>query len=171
MAEQALVYHYVAGMQLYPAGSEHYGAIEHFGLGASSTASVLWELMAYSWVIDYFTNVGRLLEDRFSSPPGTTVYCDKSISYKIKGYIDVTSVKPTSLPGYNINGWQYSAHHGEWEGFSFNRVPLGGMPHIGFSVKSLDQIGKNAVSKVLNLASILHKDIKPSYRGLSRRVI
>jgi len=125
---------------------------DQFGISPRGLPTLAWELTPYSWVIDYFTNVGEFLEDTFIAPSGTMIYLDLSAREKVKitsrGNFVYTSGNGSGSGTYN----PYSA-----EFVRLTRTPLAVLPHVGLRFRSVDRIGKNAVNKLLNLSSILLK--------------
>lgn len=146
-----LSYRYTAGLNLNIKSSNDYGAMEHFGLEPPSLIPAIWEAMAFSWVVDYFTNVGDLLDDTFNSPPGNCLYCVKNIRYT--AVIDETLQFVLTGPVTPLVNRPALSHI---EYFHFTRLPYGtALPHLGLRIRSIDEIGQFAVGKLLNLASIL----------------
>lgn len=145
-----LSYRYYAGGVLNVKTDTDYSLREHLGLTKDSLLPALWELTAYSWAVDYFANIGALLDDAFWALPGNLHY---------SGYTRKYSCTIVIRPRLVLTG-QYNSSavltHGLFERNEFERVPMGlSLQHIGLHVKSVDQIGKNAVNKLLNLASVL----------------
>lgn len=146
-----LSYRYSGAMNLEISAANNYGIVDHFGFEFAALPSVAWELIPYSWVVDYFSNFGEYLEDRFTSPPGTLVFLCLSKRYKIS----------TVLRGYYNGNKGTSASQsiqpGASEATYLERTKLATLPHIGLHLKTSDQIGSFAVTKLLNLASLLIK--------------
>jgi len=152
-----LAYKYTAGFVLDVLSSENYGIAAQNQFTFRDLPSIGWELLPFSWMFDYFTNVSKVLDDTFVSPPGFTKYVVLNTLYtcEIDEWVDMKYTplvsgevaalsSETSLPGKHV--FRY-----------FSRAKLGSLPRLGFHFKSVDQIGdtKNVVSKLLNLCSLL----------------
>lgn len=148
-AEHSLSYRYTCGFNILVESANNYGISEHFGLEFGALPATLWELVPYSWVVDYFTNVGEYMSDSFASPPGSVKYLTLNTRYNAK-----YSVHPYAVP-HALASVRTYAYDGSGSFFSFRREKLATLPHIGLHFKSVDQIGKNAVTKLLNLAAVL----------------
>lgn len=147
-----LQYRYVGGVDLKIRSGNNYTAVDHLGLGVDNIPGTLWELTAFSWLVDYFSNVGAYLDDIFYTLPGDLRYLNLDTRYMYKGYR-----KPTV---HNCSGqtyWLTTAKEGGTEYYNFKREVLAALPHIGLRIKSRDEIGLYGVNKLLNLASILVK--------------
>lgn len=159
---QKLSYRYKAGFSLKIRSSNDYGVMEQFGLEPPSLIPALWEAMAFSWVIDYFTNVGELLDDTFNSPPGNCLYVVRNSKYTAT--LDATtSFVPNSGVTVKVNRPGIS----RVEYYRFERQPFGNaLPYVGFRIRSPDEITNYAVPKLLNLVSILASGgSPPALRG------
>lgn len=151
-----LSYRYLALFYLPLRSSNSYGTSDHFGIGFPELIPAFWEATAFSWVVDYFTNVGEFLDDAFTSPPGDTIYVLKNTRLDIAGVADSyhTPSKFLSSSGGRMS-FKFSL---------FTREPLGTqLPRVGLRVRSVDEIGKYGVSKLLNLVSILGTGLKTRY--------
>jgi len=144
-----LSYRYTAGIFLDVKSSNNYGVADHFGLELGSLPSIGWELLPYSWVVDYFTNTGAYLEDRFASPSGDTRYLTLSKKYQCDFLVGCTP--SMTVPGF----LDYHSRGGRGQRFQFDRTVLTSMPHIGWHLKSVDRVASNWVNKTLNLAALL----------------
>jgi hypothetical protein len=65
---------YTAGHRFVASGGTSGSFASHFGLRPADILPAIWELAPYSWVVDYFTNVGDVLDQRFSSRSGNTIF-------------------------------------------------------------------------------------------------
>lgn len=146
---------YTAGVKYNIRSANNYGITEHFGLDFGELPSVAWELVPYSWVVDYFTTMGDYLEDAFSSDPGNTIYCTKSQRYEceLEGAVYFKRVSDWTSTWRSPRGiWNTEPIRGKT--FSFRRSVLSAIPHRALRVKTVDEIAKNSVNRVLNLASV-----------------
>lgn len=144
-----LSYRYIAGMNLRLSSANNYGVADHFGLDLPSVIPAAWEATAFSWVFDYFTNVGEFLDDAFYSPPGDTKYVVVNLKYNV------------SITGSSYHvlfpGWKALTSPGRHaiEYYEFWRFPQAQLGHVGLHFRTADNIASYGISKILNLASIL----------------
>jgi len=124
---------------------------QHFGLTFRDLIPTFWELVPYTWIVDYFTTTGQFLEDTFSSPGVNTVYCTKAVTNKKVSYQGY-SASPVNGSSFNLE--HFSANQGFYEGFIYTRTALSNLPTRTFAFKSIDAIGKNSLNRLLNLASV-----------------
>jgi hypothetical protein len=112
--------------------------------------------MAYSWVWDYFTTVGAFLDDVFTSDPSKCIYCVKSELYTAEVVGTVRATANRAYPA-TTKYWEDYVDDAVFTGkyFNFQRTPLAKLPNRALRFKTVDEIGFNAVNKVLNLASVL----------------
>lgn len=145
-----LSYRYWCGGTAEVLSGEDYSLLKHLGFSGGDLIPTMWELVPYSWVVDYFTNVGAFLEDSFEVLPGTLTYAGYSKLYKVVIDTQFYWVKPVNWTMLPRGG---SCHV---ERVEFVRTPTGvTLPHIGLRFKSMDEIGFMGVNKLLNLASVL----------------
>lgn len=149
--KHSLSYLYTAGFQINVKSANPYGVLEQLSLTDPGMLPVVaWELTAFSWVADYFANIGDFIEDRFVAPAGTARY----ISLNRKYTVEVTGVnffKPVS--GFSI--LEQRPGMVRYKYFDFERTIPSSLPHIGLNFKTSDQITSHAISKLLNLTAIL----------------
>lgn len=155
VAKHKISYRYIACAKLQVFSTESYTLARHLGLDLSSIPSALWELTGYSWLIDYFSTVGAWLEDYFYTLPGAIEYCMLNTRYELK--VDMLAKLRPIVPTDSVSG---SVWPGRFEYFSFNRQKLSSLPYRGLRVKSVDEIGRRALNKVLNLASVYANFLK-----------
>lgn len=145
-----LSYRYIAGFDVNWKSANNYGLTDQLNLNFESLPSVAWELIPYSWLVDYFTTVGAYLDDTFSSNASTTKFVVLDRRYTMKaqwlgGY--------TAWPGRSANS---TCRPGMVDYFSIKRSSLGtNLPTRQLRFKSLDEIGVNGVNRLLNLAALL----------------
>lgn len=149
-----LRYTYVGGFSLKCTWDADYNLDDQLGLNLNGLPSLGWEWHPFSWVLDYFANVGQWLDDQFVAPPGSLIYLNLSRKYEMNGkehghsYPTLSTdllLGAVSSPGEVLFG-------------SFTRTKLTALPHIGFRLRSYDEVGKNAINKLANLASLLKLD-------------
>lgn len=156
VAAYKLSYMFVGGVNLDIRSNSSYTMLDHLGFRFDQIPAIAWELTAFSWMADYFTNIGNVLEDAMYAPPGTTRYLVVDRLYRVR-YQHILTARllsgnpnlmelDSSLPG------RVDATY--WE---FERTPLASMPHVGLYLKSMDTIGDFGITKLLNLISVLSK--------------
>jgi len=147
-----LSYRYVGGFELQLRSANNWSAFDQLGLGWVDIPAAAWELTAFSWLFDYFSNVGQFLEDAFTSPPGRTSYLVLDRRFEAS-YLH--SFKLRTIPNQGFTELVNEGGQTEVKYFDFERTPLSSLPHIGLYVKSIDQSGKYGISKLLNLISLI----------------
>lgn len=155
----SISYRYGGAFNMTLRSANDYGITDHLSLGPAALVPTMWELVPFSWVVDYFTNVGQYLDDVFIATPGTVIYLNKTRKYEARG---VTNISYEALPGTIILDQVRGAC--EWRYTEFQRTPLATLPARTLRFKTVDEIGKYWVSKTLNLASILGTGISPTTR-------
>jgi len=145
-------YRYTGAYNLLLQSSNDYSLRERLGFSLKALPSVGWELIPFSWVLDYFSTVGAYLDDRITSPPSNTIYLTRSQRYRVVQSIVITKVG--TLPGWtlldsNVKPYSYSFN-------AFERKIVPSLPHRALRFKTYSEItGSTMVNKLLNLGSIL----------------
>jgi len=144
---------YTAGVIYDTSSANSYSLPKSFGLTFGDIIPAAWELVPWSWVVDYFTTMGDYLDDTFVGSAGDTVYCTKSVKYIRESNKNVRS---------ELTDSRYSLLSQEQMDVKtkiliFQRGSLGTIPHRSLRIKTLDEIGVNSVKRLLNLASVLVK--------------
>lgn len=146
---------YTAGFELLLKSANNYGLADHLHFEWEALVPVAWELMAWSWVYDYFTTVGAYLDDVFTSDPSKCLYCVKSELYTadVFGTVGARANDVYSYQKY----WNTDIHDAQFAGqyYNFQRSVLTKLPDRALRFKTVDEMGKNAVNKLLNLSSVL----------------
>lgn len=141
---------YVAGISNAFQCANDYGIGEHLGFTWQELIPTFWELVPYSWVVDYFSTVGDYLSDTFVLPEGSTIYVTKTVRNLLSGQ---------ALAAIRDEGLKYctSVHvkPGSVKYVRVDRTKFATLPHAALRVKSIDEVGINAVNRLLNLASVL----------------
>lgn len=149
-----LRYSYIGGVSFKMTYDNDYQLDDQLGLGLGGLPSVGWELFPFSWVLDYYANVGQWLDDQFVIPPGALLYLVETRKYHASG-VEVGHPVPfertDALLGVRTKAGSFA--YG-----SFKRTKLTKLPHIGFRLRSFDEVGKNAIQKLANLASLAKLD-------------
>jgi hypothetical protein len=144
-----LRYTYTAGVKLKIASGNNYTAANHLGFSLNDVPSALWELTAFSWIVDYFTTAGEYLDDVFSSKSSDTMYCNLSTKYWCSTQASLIPVPGTKYSVQVAGGYATSRFT------SFTRTSYGEIPFRALRIKSVDEIGKNALNRLLNLTSVI----------------
>jgi len=150
--QHSLTYKYTAGLSFDVQNSNDYSSARQFGLTLGDVVPAAYELFPFSWVMDYFTTMGDFLDDAFVSSAGNTIYCTKSSVYEVRRNRNYVLSNPSPL---------LVRMHKEERGtvvdktLRYERVKLASLPHRSFRVKSVDEVAKNSVNKLLNLTSVL----------------
>lgn len=154
--EFTLSYKYIAGHRFTLASANDYGAADHFGLKPPSLIPAIWELTAFSWVVDYFTTVGAYLDDTFTSTTGNSVYAieNKRLTYRGRTTMRFQKAYPTRT---YFNFDLTKNEPAEFNTVHFRRRTLDSYPPRVLRFRTLDEMGLNGVSKLLNLTSVLSK--------------
>jgi len=152
-----LSYQWKGGFHIPVSAANDYDMMDHFGLKLPSLVPVAWELIPYSWVVDYFTNVGTFLDDVFTITPGVSKYLTCTRVYRCHGqqrprYV----VTPEIAPSFTV---LQDAHTplSQWHYLDFERTVHSAIPMSQLRVKTADEISRNSISKLLNLAAVLVK--------------
>lgn len=151
-----LSYRYYAGLNLNVRSANNYGVGSQLGLNLQGIPSVLWELTAFSWMWDYFTNVGAYLDDTFTTDANQTVYCGVSRRYEMEATLSgsITAAVSNSFPVAT------EVVDGHFRYVDFTRTSLGSIPTTQLRIKSVDEIGKSGFNKLANLASVYAGHLK-----------
>lgn len=148
--QHSLSYRYTAGFDLNLKSANNYGIDSQLGLEFGALLPTLWELTPYSWLVDYFTTVGPFLEDTFTSDVSQTRYVVRNRRYSCK-----VKMNGTFIPVDNTRILSSRFRGGDYTYFSFSRTPLSALPTTPLRIKSFDEVGNNAVNRLLNLTSLL----------------
>lgn len=155
-------YRYIAGYDLNIKSANDYSMAEHLGFKPQSLISTGWELMAFSWVIDYFTTAGAYLEDLWTSNPSKNIYLCRAHKctsvYSIRSeFVGVNAGYGIPTPIYNTPALQ------TFDFYGFQRTLPTSLPNRILRFKTFDEIGVNSVNRVLNLASVFIGSKKVNY--------
>lgn len=140
-----------AGYRFQLNAANNYTTGKHFGFDLSKVVPTAWELIPFSWLVDYFTTAGQFLDDTFSADPGQAKYIVQNTKLEIEGMIMPKVEKQFPLTAI-VSQVTIPA---KYYHYRFTRSPLSKLPRSQLRIKNVDEVGKNAVTKLLNLASIL----------------
>lgn len=148
-AEHKLGVQIVAGIDLKMRSSASYGMSDHLGLSLANVPGAIWELTPFSWVVDYFTTVGDWVDDTFETLPGIVKYVSQSKKYQV----DTTGRLFVSYnPGYKGT---FASSPSIYQYVNFTRTKLATLPTRQLRFKTVDEVAKYGLTKILNLASVL----------------
>jgi len=123
-----------------------------FGLGSLTQAfntltCTAWELIPYSWVVDYFTTAGDFVDgvSDFSPIVGLIYGCKSELSRCSTTFYPIV-IGSTSLK-------MVTSGVGKIDRVSFKRTPITSFPTPQLRFKTMDEIAVNSVNRLLNLAS------------------
>lgn len=140
-----------AGYKYNLLSSNSYNVQKHLGLDISSVVPTAYELLPYSWLIDYFTTAGSFIEDSFAADFGQSVYLCKNDLLRVKGSV---TAKPVAIIPQTGLDYFYSTPC-MIEYYKFTRTVLTSLPRAPLRFKTSDEMAYNAINKLLNLTSIL----------------
>lgn len=143
----------IAGFKFNLRSSEDYTLGKHLGLDISSVIPTAWELLPYSWLIDYFTTAGSFLEDTFSANPGSSFYICQNTKLHIEGTV---SAQPSVIPGLSKTTLEwFNQKPTQLKYFNFKREPLSNLPRAPLRFKTAKEVASHATNKLLNLTALL----------------
>lgn len=131
--------------------SNDYHLGKHLGFDISSVVPTAWELLPYSWLIDYFTTAGSYIEDAFAADFGQSIYISQNTLLRITGEVTLQPELIISLSKID----DFHQIPCKYEYYKFTRTMLSSLPRAPLRLKTTDEIAHNAVNKLLNLVSII----------------
>lgn len=145
-----------AGFRTLYESVNNYGALDHFGVSSLPQQLPLlgWELVPFSWAVDYFVNVGEFLEDTFMFPENTPIYMVQTKRYRITATSSWDAKFSTSVyPGGRlVSGY---ATPSRLSRVIYKRSLISKLKASPLRIKSSGEIARNSINKALNLASVL----------------
>jgi len=141
-----------AGYKYNLLSSNSYTPAKHLGFDISSVVPTAWELLPYSWLVDYFTTAGSFIEDTFSADPGQSIYLCQNVLMRVKGQI---TAEPKSIFPGSTQLLQWRTSPCKFNYYKFTRTALSNLPRAPLRFKTSDEIAHNAVNKLLNLTALL----------------
>lgn len=151
-----LSYSYLGSYSVKLKSSNDYSALDAVGINLESVPSALWELTGFSWIADYFGNIGSYLSDVFYSPPGNLIYLVQIRRFESRA---TTNITPYIVPGNPNNIETLSSNNSGCTVrlFQIDRTVLATLPVTGLRVKTLDEITPHSLTRIFNLLAILGK--------------
>jgi len=173
-ALHTLSYRYTGGWNFALRSANDYDLVDHLNLGLPALVPAVWEYTAFSWVFDYFTTIGDYLEDVFLGNSPKPLYLNRTRKYEIRG-VNLLDHRP--LPGTLI--MSQTVGQVPFRYYEFERTVLSTLPHRALRFKSVDEVSKGALNKLLNLTAVLgsgtslfgRKDFDPRIYRKPRYVI
>lgn len=163
--QYTLSYLFGAGVRTNPRSASHQDLSHTFHTRIEDVVPAVYELIPYSWLLDYFTTAGDTIEDVFTAPSGNTMFAWENVRTVYS--TENVSVKPIAPLGLRQVLHNFPSEAPSASGYYFRRIPLGSvLPHRSFRIKSLDEIGVNSIKRVLNLTSLL---LNKNRRAVARR--
>lgn len=124
-----------------------------FHTKVSDIFPMLWEIMPWSWVLDYVANIGDVITDNFQSNSDTITYITKSINVSDSVLIHLQSVKEL-FPG--IRSDIFSSKPGRITQGTYTRSDGGDtLPVRSLSWRSSEEMNKHWESKIANLVAVV----------------
>lgn len=131
------------------------GPSSHFGLDSpiNSIATTAWELVPYSWVVDYFSTAAGVV-DGYSRPSvsANLIFGYKSVKVQVETEISYEFESLSSVPKAHL-----ASSNGQIvRSFIFTRTPTKSFPTPELRLRSLEELAtKNRSNQLLNLASVI----------------
>jgi hypothetical protein len=131
---------YEGGVYAYPQGNA--GTLADFGLGFQSFAPTVWELIPFSFLVDYVSNVGQFIE-ALSFCQSDLIYCSRIVTSKCQmtpGGFDRQNNIETDT-NFKILLEQCNFGNTMLKGSSYTRsrvVPGTLIPSLGFTLQNLN---------------------------------
>jgi hypothetical protein len=141
--------HIVAGIDLKLRTAASYSVLDHLGLDWDGVPGAIWEYLPFTWVVDYVATVGPWVDDMFFTLPGSVKYVSQSEKYQNETIND-----PFGVPSFGYSG-KISGTPGKANYVSFTRTKLATLPTRALRFKTVDEIAKHGLTKILNLGSVL----------------
>lgn len=155
VANHSIGYKYTSAINFDWETANNYGIAGHLGFCPEAVIPALWELLPWSWALDYISTAGAFWNDTFQTQVGDTIYLCENRSYKCTWYDSI--VKPSWTP--LVTNCKLFATPQSGEYFEFTRTPLQKLPHRAYRFKSIDEIVGDPylVKKMLNLLAIVQR--------------
>jgi hypothetical protein len=150
--EYQLDYNFKAAQRFSNFCGNDYSLLDQLGFNIPNLVPTAWELIPYTWLVDYFTTAGQFFEDNFTSIPGETVFCSESRSFSCvaRGKPEFYQNSDPNVIVETLGARDFFARYYEFERTSSSTIPA-----RAFHLKSVDQVGINGVNRLLNLTALL----------------
>lgn len=153
VASHTISYKYTAAVRFSLQSGNNYGLSDHLHFSPTEIIPVLWELLPWSWLIDYVSTTGDFLTDMFQSQAGNTLYVVKNRKYTAN-FAESIILKKFDTVNYTNLSFRSNPLVGRR--FEFSREGAPGIPTRSFRFKTFDEITGDPylAKKLLNLAAI-----------------
>lgn len=139
-------------------GNSYDSLSSHLGLEIGSIVPTLWELLPFSWLIDYFSTVGAALDDTFVAKQEQPFYVVVTRKFSCETRWTVSpAIGSNIIYSYADNSKAGITEYSEIQRYNYGST----IPQLLYRFKSIDEIGNNALKKLLNLIAILGSGSKP----------
>jgi len=128
--------------------------LDRFNLSPDNWIPAMWELLPFSWIVDYFTNCGKFLDLVCSEKP-KWVYLNQTTKRRTTARLEQSLIRNPSLnKGYNFTMQPgiYEASRTTFDRAVFTDI---GIPPFEIRMLTLSEISKFSLGKLLNLISLL----------------
>jgi hypothetical protein len=153
--ESVITHRFVGGFRPEINASNSWGTLSHFGFEPKNLVPTAYELLPFSWMLDYFTTVGDVLNDTFTVAPGALVYLNEIRIAKLKQKCTYSANPFVTEEHVKLHYDTFKGEPGELNLFVYDRKVLTSIPTRALRFKTSNEIGKSAVNKLLNLAAVL----------------
>jgi len=142
-----------------------------FGLTPSEFMPTVWELLPWSFLVDYFTNIGDIIENSVTDTSNVTWLEQSIVKDRITTYqceIDVAQNKINA-------GWRYKSCYGSQSTLKYRRRTVSRSPNVTLTVPPLTFEIPGSEIKELNMlalftqATSIHQQDTSKLRGRTFR--
>lgn len=149
--QYTLTYCYSSGRFIdFDANNSAYSTSDQFGVSWGKLVPAAYELIPFSWLADYFTTAGNVVNDVFDTPSGTTVYNYLTVYQDFTLSSSVGLLYGKLLKGDKAIVGGYPRHHGT----IIRRTRLSQLPYASLRIKTFDEVSTNAGNRLRNLFAL-----------------
>lgn len=116
-----------------------------FGATFPDFIPAAWELMPWSFLIDYFSNVGQIINSAATASVVNFVYCAKTARVVVETDVETG---PAGVTPYYVS--HYTPGRARWMSKAINRTSVGSIP-----LPSLQLSGDLSSGQKLNIAALV----------------
>lgn len=147
---------YEAGWTFNIRSAEDYTLLRHLGLNsASNLVNVGYQTTPFSWLFDYFTNMGGCVEDTFTSLPGSNYFIVRTERTFCR--MTVRSTPRATFPS-QVTWLKNESGESVIDIVDFRRSVPTSLPSRSFRFYTLDEVGRSSINKVLNLIALIREE-------------
>jgi len=135
--------------------SVDYSMADRFSINFQGLYTTLYELTPFSWLIDYLTTLGDVINDDPVISPGATLWLNKTVTVRSRyetNFIEQFTVLPGS-PTYPVSRI-VTREPGLEHAVYMKRTPLTSIPARTLRIKTLQELQSHGWSKLANLAAV-----------------